>query len=201
MVIHTFQVKLYFELFENFVYKNLQQINNDGPWRAPYVEVDIDWPHQVGNDKPLGKWLLYLEELPIVEGNGECTVSEKLVNPLNLQAKEQAASLTSAAMTQDTTLLRHSRINKSHSFSEYREKASSAEKSSSGEKKPSNEENVLNRVRRDRSMIIRAEKLIDKDGKKTNIVSMVSSTTQTDTSRSSIIFSLLGLQAQNCQMH
>lgn len=153
---------------------NFKQVNNDGPWRAPYVEVDIDWPHQVGNDKPLGKWLLYLEELPIVEGNGECTVSEKLVNPLNLKIKEQPASMMAPALMADPALLRTNRINKSHSFVEYREKMSQSEKSSSSEKKSSNDENVLNRVRRDRSMIIRAEKLIDKDGKKTNIVSMVS---------------------------
>lgn len=64
------------------------------------------------------------------------------------------------------------RPNKTHSIIEYREKLSSF----SSEKKPSNDEtsSSLNRVRRDRSMIIRAEKLTDKDGKKTNIVSMVS---------------------------
>lgn len=42
------------------------QVFNDGPWRAPYVELEILWPHQVANDKAQGKWLLYLEELPIV---------------------------------------------------------------------------------------------------------------------------------------
>lgn len=149
------------------------QINNLGPWRAPYVEVDIDWPHQVGNDKPQGKWLLYLEELPIVEGTGggDCTVAGHGVNPLNLKIKEPASSFMAPALMQDPALMK--RINKSHMFAtEYREKSSSA---FSEEKKTESGEVTLNRVRRDHSMIIRAEKLVDKDGKKTNIVSMVRS--------------------------
>lgn len=117
-----------------------------------------------------------MEERPIVEGNGECTVSDELVNPLNLKKLEKMASLMASSLTTDPALLRTTRVNKSHSFVEYREKTSQSEKSSSSEKKSSSDENILNRVRRDRSMIIRAEKLIDKDGKKTNIVSMVSFT-------------------------
>lgn len=144
------------------------------------MEVDIDWPHQVGNDKPLGKWLLYLEDLPIVEGTGggECSVAKEYVNPLNLKFREPAMSAIAPALTQDPALLKRSN-NKSHSFAmEYRERSSSTftsnEKSSSTfEKKSTAEENILNRVRRDRSMIIRADKLIDQDGKKTNIVKMV----------------------------
>lgn len=149
----------------------MQQINNDGPWRAPYVEVDIDWPHQVGNDKPQGKWLLYLESIPIVEGTGggECTVADRFVNPLNLKIQEQPENFMAPALLQDPALMKP--LNRSHSFAEYREKSSSS--ISSFEKKTSNEETALNRIRRDRSMIIRAEKLVDEDGKKTNIVSMV----------------------------
>lgn len=104
-------------------------------------------------------------------GGGECTVASKqFINPLNLKIREQPSSFMAPALTQDPALMR--RPNKSHSFAEYREKVSP---SSSSEKKMSNEENVPNRVRRDRSMIIRAEKLVDEDGKKTNIVSMVRS--------------------------
>ena len=113
--------------------------------------------------------------MPIVEGTGggECTVSENLVNPLNVKIREEASSFMAPALTQDPALMK--RQNKSHSFAEYREKSTSS--FSSNEKKSSSEENVLNRIRRDRSMIIKAEKLIDKDGKKTNIVSMVRSLT------------------------
>lgn len=101
-------------------------------------------------------------------GGGECEIADRYVNPLSLKAREEAANLMTANLSQDLSL---KRSNKSHSFAmEYRDKASSF---SSNDKKSSSEENILNRVRRDRSMIIRAEKLIDKDGKKTNIVSMV----------------------------
>lgn len=144
------------------------QINNLGPWRAPYVEVDIDWPHQVGNDKPQGKWLLYLESIPIVEGSGECTVADRQVNPLDLKIKEpEMASFMAASLREDPALMKR---NKSHSYSvEYSEKSSHSVSS----EKIAKEENLLNRIKRDRSMIIRAEKLTDNDGKKTNIVSMV----------------------------
>lgn len=43
------------------------QIYNDGPWKAQVVSVTIMWPFQVKNDKPQGKWLLYLEEEPTIE--------------------------------------------------------------------------------------------------------------------------------------
>lgn len=43
------------------------QIYNDGPWRVPHLEVIVSWPHQVANDKPQGKWLLYLEDKPTLE--------------------------------------------------------------------------------------------------------------------------------------
>lgn len=116
---------------------------------------------------------MYLEALPIVEGTGggECTVEDRYINPLNIKVKERAESLMAPAMTQDPALLTR-QTNKSQTFSVmYKEKSSSSY--SSQEKKSSNDETVLNRIRRDRSMIIRSEKLVDKDGKKTNIVSMV----------------------------
>nr|CAD7259860.1 unnamed protein product [Timema shepardi] len=43
------------------------QVTNKGPWRVSSLVVSIEWPFQVGNDKPQGKWLLYLDEKPIVE--------------------------------------------------------------------------------------------------------------------------------------
>ncbi|CRK96534.1 CLUMA_CG009900, isoform A, partial [Clunio marinus] len=143
-------------------------IVNEGPWRAPYVEVDIDWPHQVGNDKPLGKWLLYLEEMPIVESStgGECEIEDRFINPLKLEKKLQAENLMTAEMID--TSLSGKRLNKSHSYIEYRDKSSF----SSQEKKTVYEESSLNRVKRDRAMIIRAEKLTDSDGKSTNTVTM-----------------------------
>jgi integrin alpha 7 len=132
------------------------------------VEVDINWPHQVGNDKPLGKWLLYLESVPTIESTtavGECTISKELVNPLKLTENKEPASLTAASYHIDPSFMK--RTNKSYSFSE--KKTSSI---STSEKQTS--ETVLNRVKRDRAMIIRADKLVDAEGKKTNTVTMVS---------------------------
>lgn len=149
---------------------------NEGPWRAPYVDIDIDWPHQVGNDKPQGKWLLYLEGLPVVESNGvsngECSVENEHLNPLKLNYKPSNFSRMSAPLMEDPALVKRS--NKSFAFArEYREKISSSytstdKKSSSGE-----ESTLLNRVKRDRAKIIKPEKLVDRDGKKSNIVIMV----------------------------
>jgi integrin alpha 7 len=149
----------------------LFQVNNDGPWRAPYFEVDIDWPFQVGNDKPLGKWLLYLEDTPLIEGagGGDCAVQNftETVNPLHLDKRPQGIALMSEPLMEDPVLLRRS--NKSHTITQYKQKVTYEEKSST-----TNENSILNRVKRDRSMIIRSDKLVDSDGKKTNIVTMVS---------------------------
>lgn len=135
------------------------------------MEVDIDWPHQVGNDKAQGKWLLYLEKLPTVAGNGECFVADQYINPLKL--KNKAESLIEPALAHDSMRIKPS--NRSRSFAEHKSSSTSEKISiSTSEKKSSNEEIVHNRVRRDHAMIIRSEKLTDSDGKKTNFVTMVS---------------------------
>lgn len=171
-VVHTFQVNSWLRIRHfykiNYLFIISLQIYNAGPWKAPHVEVYIDWPFQVGNDKPQGKWLLYLEDSPIIEGagGGICKLidSSNPINPLKLSRKAQEImSLHSAPLTDEPLLLRRS--NKSYNFAMY-------QKSSSFEKQ-SNESSALNRVKRDRAMIIRADKLVDSDGKKTNIVTMV----------------------------
>jgi integrin alpha 7 len=43
------------------------QVFNNGPWKVNQLEVHIDWPYQVANNKPQGKWLLYMDEKPVVE--------------------------------------------------------------------------------------------------------------------------------------
>ena len=152
------------------------QIYNSGPWKAPHVEVFIDWPYQVGNDKPLGKWLLYLEEIPFIEGagGGVCSLvdSSNSINPLGLTRKPlDSVGMLSAPLMDEPALLRRS--NKSYNFA-------INQKSSSYEEKHSSESTVLNRVKRDRAMIIRADKLVDSDGKKTNIVTMVINSIQVE---------------------
>lgn len=139
------------------------QIYNDGPWRAPYLEVNIAWPHQVANDKTQGKWLLYLEDRPYIEGGGggECEVkTENIFNPLKI-AKGSKNSDALNILSED---YRHyATLNKTVSLSGESSEYSSLSSSIS-----------LNRVQRDRAMIIRAENFIDTDGEKTEIVTMVS---------------------------
>ena len=47
----------------------IYEIFNDGPWKVSSLDVVISWPFEVANDKTQGKWLLYLEETPLVNGN------------------------------------------------------------------------------------------------------------------------------------
>ena len=45
-------------------------IDNRGLWDLPDLDVTIKWPYQIRPSKPdgQGKWLLYLESLPVVLG-------------------------------------------------------------------------------------------------------------------------------------
>lgn len=47
---------------------HIYEVFNEGPWRVSSLEIRISWPYEVANDKAHGKWLLYLEELPTVQG-------------------------------------------------------------------------------------------------------------------------------------
>lgn len=144
------------------------QIYNDGPWHAQNLEVHIRWPHQVANDKPQGKWLLYLEDRPIIEGadGGECTtVTDSIFNPLKLQRRPQ--SIDAVSFSAPEPYRKMPNLNRSVSVTgESSEKMTLSKFSASTVN--------VNRVKRDRAMIIRAEQLVDKDGKKTDIVHMVS---------------------------
>lgn len=147
------------------------QIYNDGPWRVPFLNVKILWPHQVANDKEKGKWLLYLEEKPLIEGDGggECLPeSVTHVNPLDLKHKPKAVNVHEPAELFDYRSF--SMVgNKSQNYV-----GRSSEKN--GDAVPSSKStgsSTLNRVRRDRAVVIRAERLVDKDGKKHDIVNMV----------------------------
>ncbi|XP_042879254.1 integrin alpha-PS1-like, partial [Penaeus japonicus] len=60
-------------------------VDNRGPWRVDEAKVAILWPYQVENNKEQGKWLLYMTEVPSVDGAGECEVDSRYVNPLVLR--------------------------------------------------------------------------------------------------------------------
>lgn len=156
----------YIEDIGNIV-QHTYQIYNDGPWRVPFLNVKIKWPHQVGNDKEKGKWLLYLEDKIILEGagGGECTIDS--INPLALPKRPKLSDLSDEPAELMDYRSYIAKLNKSQNvFAESSEKRTVVEKKESG--------SFLNRFKRDHAMIIRAERLIDKDGKKTDIVNMVS---------------------------
>lgn len=148
------------------------QIYNDGPWKAPYLEVNILWPHQVANDKPQGKWLLYLEDRPTIEGGGggECDLQTNgaIFNPLQLQRTSVVASQIA-----DLQPMKYSRlVNMNKTVSISASSIDAADGKSEFAKLTAAPQ--MNRVKRDRAMIIRPERLVDKDGKKTDVVNMVS---------------------------
>jgi hypothetical protein len=69
---------------------HVYQVANDGPSTANRLTIVIDWPYQVASGYERGdKWLLYLTEWPVVEGDGECLIAgpvgDSAINPLKLQ--------------------------------------------------------------------------------------------------------------------
>lgn len=145
--------------------RHTYQIYNDGPWRVPYMNVKIQWPYQVANNKEKGKWLLYLEDKVEIEGvTGEC--STDAINPLGLPKRTNLMDFANEPAQLMDYRSYIAKMNKSQLLS-----AESSEKRSINAKQSSG--SILNRVRRDHAVIIRAERLVDKDGKKTDIVKMV----------------------------
>lgn len=143
------------------------QIYNDGPWRVPRLNIKILWPHQVANDKEKGKWLLYLEDKIVIEnvGGGECLVDH--INPLKLPKQPKLSEFADEpAQLMDYRSFIAARHNKTQFLL-----GESSEKKATGNKYDSG--NTLNRIKRDHAVVIRAERLIDKDGKKHDIVNMV----------------------------
>ena len=72
------------EIGPQIVHKYL--VINAGPSEVNVLTVHIDWPVQVENGRPQGKWLLYLTEHPLLKnGRGDCTLPRGYAaNPLNL---------------------------------------------------------------------------------------------------------------------
>lgn len=49
--------------------RHTYEVFNNGPATVDNLQVLIEWPFQVANNKRLGKWLLYMDEKPTVDGN------------------------------------------------------------------------------------------------------------------------------------
>ncbi|XP_049862798.1 integrin alpha-PS1 isoform X1 [Schistocerca gregaria] len=121
---------------------HLYKVYNEGPWRVAQVDVLVDWPIQVANDKPQGKWLLYLIEPPSVEaiGGGQCYMEPEQVNPLGLVQRPGVDETPLEALI----MISDNEANASAST----------------------------RRKRDTEMVIRAELQTDKDGRQRQIVTM-----------------------------
>lgn len=144
------------------------QIYNEGPWRVPYLDIEIQWPIQAAGEHDHNKWLLYLEEKPHIEGvGGDCSAdSMAFINPLKLSRRPLLMDVLGTEPTSEYSRSEGSQKNKSYSvFAESSEKSSQSKYSTSSH---------LNRVRRERNMPVKSERLVDSDGKKTDIVHMVS---------------------------
>ncbi|XP_023726795.1 integrin alpha-PS1 isoform X2 [Cryptotermes secundus] len=129
-------------------------IFNQGPWKVGSLEVHIEWPFQVANNKPQGKWLLYLEDRPTVEGQGggECFIAQSQVNPLNLTRRPGVEEPPLEALTLPARPL-----------------AATVEPLDSTWEP---ERPHTRRRRRDIEMVVRAESYVDKDGNKHELVNM-----------------------------
>lgn len=69
------------------------EIWNAGPWKASYFNVDIWWPHQVENGKAQGKWLLYPEAGPVLDGDGQCSPAKEVTDVLHLRTKRETETV------------------------------------------------------------------------------------------------------------
>lgn len=69
------------------------EVWNAGPWKASFFNVDILWPHQVENGKSQGKWLLYPEGPPLLDGDGECFLPNDMTDILHLRTKRETETI------------------------------------------------------------------------------------------------------------
>lgn len=152
---------------------HVYQVFNDGPWKVNSLDVVISWPYEVANDKPHGKWLLYLEETPVMQGKeivnsayNRCNVEKKIVQLLIIatilcyldgiecqvpQGRVNPLNLLGSIGMEDIDPLFPAKTN------------------------PSIETNQTNHVRRrrDTEKVVTTKIIIDKDGHRKSVVSMV----------------------------
>ncbi|PSN29549.1 Integrin alpha-PS1, partial [Blattella germanica] len=133
---------------------HIYQVHNKGPWKVGSLELHIEWPFQVANNRPQGKWLFYLEDRPVVEaqGGGECFIPESQVNPLNLARRPGMEEHPLEALTLPGGPLLSTL--------------------DSPEPTENTENSETRRRKRDVEMIVRAETYVDKSGNKHEVVNM-----------------------------
>uniref|UniRef100_A0A1B0F9S5 Uncharacterized protein n=1 Tax=Glossina morsitans morsitans TaxID=37546 RepID=A0A1B0F9S5_GLOMM len=145
------------------------QIYNEGPWKAPKVQLTIYWPHQVYSEQDKReKWLLYLEEIPIIENikEGECFVAAEYVNPLKLISKYKSNFMANELLLGPAPYMMRPLANKTHfphrTFSHYEKMAYTSSKQQQSHHRISDDSSILNRLPRDTlTRIIRPERFMD----------------------------------------
>lgn len=135
-----------------------QKIYNEGPWKAPKVQLTIYWPYQVFSEKDKrDKWLFYLEEMPVIENvrQGECFIPSEYINPLKLRSKSKSNTIVDDLLLGPAPFMTKP-INKTHSAHRtYMQKSSYSKQVNTVEKS-------LNRLKRDTlTRIIRPERFMD----------------------------------------
>ncbi|XP_039296864.1 integrin alpha-PS1 isoform X2 [Nilaparvata lugens] len=128
------------------------QVFNRGPWKVSRVEVHLEWPFQVANNKPQGKWLLYLDEKPTIEAlnaRGECHMAPGQVNPLGLHYRPNVGDTLHDTLALTTTM--------------------SATPVAHHNATQSDGKRV--RLKRDTEMVVKSE-LVSSDGRQYNVVNM-----------------------------
>ncbi|KAG8229480.1 hypothetical protein J437_LFUL010054 [Ladona fulva] len=146
------------------------QVYNKGPWKASRVEIFMEWPFQVANNKPQGKWLLYLEEEPTVEaeGGGECYTTENQVNPLKLKVRpgfnETPFETPTHAGVRDASAPGQGSVGGNWDTNDDTPSELNTIQEPPKKKK--------NRGKRDTEMVVRPEAIVDKEGRRTNVVTM-----------------------------
>ncbi|XP_065559170.1 integrin alpha-PS1-like isoform X2 [Artemia franciscana] len=127
------------------------EVFNGGPWRVPHLSLIISWPYQAENHKEQGKWLLYMEEKPFVDGDGECLMDPGQVNNLKLKRRPGAVETPlEHLILQDSPAPLIDFVNATES----------------------GDSSLNKRRRRDLEEVVRAEAIVDKDGTTRHVVTM-----------------------------
>lgn len=82
------------------------EIQNLGPSRVPYLDVQIDWPYHMADNKNESKWLLYITDPISIEGAmGEC--SGITIDPLKLNKRIREKRHTKTQSSTENVILSH----------------------------------------------------------------------------------------------
>ncbi|XP_041979376.1 integrin alpha-PS1 isoform X2 [Aricia agestis] len=144
------------------------QLFNEGPWRVSSVQVVISWPHQVASENEQGKWLLYPEDVPTVDGeadqsNGECFIAESSINPLKLTTRPGTSE----------PLLDNLELDPFLSYGKLSASSREKEQNTTYKKVVEYSTSTENKIRRKRENdIVKAEAYTDKDGQRKHVVNM-----------------------------